>query len=166
MIQVTFHITSDEARALIQERGSGIVAALAKQISLETLRLQAHIRANHLSGRPGLQRITGHLSGSIRVIPTEIKGDTIIGVVEGAGGPTAYGKVHEFGGTHTYMIVPTKARVLAFEAGGKTIFAKRVVHPPLPARPFMSSSLRELRETIIANLQEAVAKALEGEGNA
>jgi hypothetical protein len=43
-------------------------------------------------------------------------------------------------------------------AGG--IVVRKVVHPPLPARPFMSTSLEEMREAIIVRLRIAVGKAI------
>jgi hypothetical protein len=44
-------------------------------------------------------------------------------------------------------------------AGG--IIVKRVHHPPLQARRFMSMALTEMRERIIARVREAAAKALQ-----
>jgi len=43
-------------------------------------------------------------------------------------------------------------------AGG--IVVKSVVHPPIQARPFMSTSLEELRGQIISRLREAAIKAV------
>ncbi len=47
--------------------------------------------------------------------------------------------VHQFGAT----IVPGNAKALAFKAGGKTVFAKKVV---IPARPFLGVSDANTRE--------------------
>lgn len=160
MIRITLTVTSEQAAALVRERGSSIIAALARQISLETLRLQAHIVANHLSGPPGLRQITGRLARSIRVIPTQVSEGSITGAVEGAGENAFYGKFHEYGTSRSYEIVPVRAKALVFEVNGQTVFAKRVVHPPIQARPFMRSSLAERRQEIIADMEKAMYEAV------
>jgi hypothetical protein len=37
------------------------------------------------------------------------------------------------------------------------VVLKKVIHPPLPKRPFMSTGLAAMRETIVADLQKAIA---------
>lgn len=46
-------------------------------------------------------------------------------------------------GTKAHVIRPKRARGLIFEAGGRTIFAKKVDHPRVRARPFRASAARE-----------------------
>jgi hypothetical protein len=51
-------------------------------------------------------------------------------------------------GTKAHRIEPRKAKVLRFEKGPRTIFAKRVDHPRVRARPFRAESARQaLSET-------------------
>ena len=69
-------------------------------------------------GRPALYRSGNHLYDSVdyRADPSRL--------VVGSGWIGA--AVHQFGA----VIVPRRARALAFVAGGKTVFARRVVIPP------------------------------------
>lgn len=41
------------------------------------------------------------------------------------------------------------------------VVVKHVVHPPLPARPFMKTSVDELRDKIITRIRESVVRAIE-----
>ena len=64
-----------------------------------------------------------------------------------------YAAIQEFGGTTPAReILPRRASVLAFQKGGKIIFARRVNHPGarIPARPFMRPALEASRERIRA----------------
>ena len=156
---ITF-TTEGSPATMMELRYAAIMTALADRVSLLMLKLQAHIVTEHLSGRPpGLNQISGRLAGSIRAIPSEIQGEQIVGSVEGAGGPAWYGAVHEFGGTRAYQILPVNAKALRFEVGGRVVFAKSVNHPPLPERSFMRSSLVEMRDEIVASLQQAASEA-------
>lgn len=67
-------------------------------------------------------RDTGRLQSSIRS-QADRDGVTI-------GTNLIYARVHQFGAT----IVPRQAKMLAFEIGGRTVFAKSVT---IPARPYM-----------------------------
>lgn len=49
--------------------------------------------------------------------------------------------VHD--GTRPHMIVPRRARVLRFQAGGREVFAMRVRHPGTRPRPFMRLAIQE-----------------------
>lgn len=74
-----------------------------------------------------------------------------------------YAAIHEFGGTiHVPEIVPTKAEALHFFVAGKEVFAKRVaahtVH--MPERSYLRSSLRDMREEIIAGMKQAVIQGM------
>jgi hypothetical protein len=67
-------------------------------------------------------------------------------------GPTvSYAPYVEFG-TRPYIIEPVHASVLAFEIGGETVFAKRVLHPGFPGRFFVKSTSEEC----LPKLQELV----------
>jgi HK97 gp10 family phage protein len=53
-----------------------------------------------------------------------------------------YGVYQEFGTKGPYEIKPKRAGgVLAFQIGGKTVFAKRVMHPGIKPHPFMRPGL-------------------------
>lgn len=132
-----------------------IVSVLTGKLNALLFQLQSYIVSKKLSGQV-LHRRTGVLSGSVRVIPATVAGASIIGGVEAAGGPAFYGAIHELGGTSSYQIVAVKARALAFMVNGKKIFATRVTHPAIKARPFMSTSLAENAENIKTELQAAL----------
>lgn len=101
-----------------------------------------------ISGRKPLIGETGALSTTISY---QLQGrDSVL-----IGTPMAYGFVHQFGGQRTYTIVPRGKRALAWPGGGHPV--KKVVHPPLPARPFLGVS-REDRDTIAAIVREMIER--------
>lgn len=151
---------SDQVARTLESRASVLMSALTTSVSLVMLKLQAHIVSEHLSGRPGLNQITGTLATSIRAIPAKVENGEVSGGVEGAGGPAFYGRFHEFGTSRPYSIVPKNARALKFHVGGRTVFAKSVNHPPIQERSFMRSSLAEMRDQIVAEIQQSVTEAL------
>lgn len=56
-----------------------------------------------------------------------------------------YGVFQEFGTKGPYEIKPKKTGgVLAFQSGGKTVFARRVMHPGVKARPYMRPALEKI----------------------
>lgn len=63
-------------------------------------------------------------------------------------------------GTSAYIITPREAKALRFVGNnGEWVFAKRVSHPGLPARPFLT-----LTDEDIADIQRTVMDWLLGEG--
>lgn len=148
---ITF-TTEGSPATMLELRAAAIMTALADKVSLLMLKLQAHIVTQHLSGRPpGLNQISGRLVGSINAIPAQINGEEISGSVEGGGG-LVYAHIHEYGG----VILPKTAKALRFQIDGKTIFAKSVT---MPERSYMRSSLVEMRDEIVASLQQAASEA-------
>lgn len=78
----------------------------------------------------------GRLRGSIRLNPTI----TPAGFVVQVGTDVEYAAaVHE--GTRPHVIVPRNASVLAFQVGGKKVFAMKVNHPGTRGRPFLRDAL-------------------------
>lgn len=47
-------------------------------------------------------------------------------------------------GTKPHIIRPRRAKVLRFNVGGQTVFARVVNHPGTKARPFLDRALREV----------------------
>ena len=126
--------------------------------------LRDRIRAN-VSGLI-LQPKTGELANSVQIVPITTKGRNIQYGGVSAGGPRApYGIIHEKGGTHPYDIFAKNARVLAFEKGGKLVFATHVTHPPTPARPWFRPAVDEMRATFRERMNEVMATAIRGKGN-
>lgn len=137
-----------------------IRAQLEARMSKNLIRLQAHIVADKLQGQV-LHHRTGKLSASIRVIPPRFEGDSLVGAVEGAGGPAWYGRIHEFGGTfmrHTAMRFGASGRGRA-----RSLLHRRMgTFATYPERSFMRSSFDDLRESmmtdLIAGINQAVAQ--------
>lgn len=56
-----------------------------------------------------------------------------------------YGAFQEFGTKGPYEIKPKKAGgVLVFQAGGKTVFARKVMHPGIKPHPYMRPALEKI----------------------
>jgi len=148
-----------EVIAKFKSMPSAVHAALLQKVYALSLKLEAHVKKNKLSGQV-LSRKSGRLIRSIgsRVLDT---GASIFGIVFQSG-DVPYGAIHEFGGkTGAHLIVPKKAAVLAFlgKAGG-TVFARKVNHPgsQFPSRSYMRSSLRDMSTEISLGMKEAIVK--------
>jgi hypothetical protein len=132
-----------------------IMEVLRVKLDALTNKTAGDIVAAKLSGQI-LHRRTGVLSGSVHATPATIEGTTIRGGIEAAGGPAAYGKIHEFGTPSAWTIINTKARALSFMLDGKRTYAKRVTHPAMLARPFMKPTALEIQETLNASLARGI----------
>ncbi len=116
------------------------------------------IKYGLLSGRV-LKVRSGNLRDSVHV---ERQGPFQVSVVQDdAAAP--YGPMQELGVPHPWVILPKSARALRFEIGGKVFFAKRVVHPGLEARPFMSRGMSDKRAAAFALIEAAVEKSVNGQ---
>jgi hypothetical protein len=123
-------------------------------------RLRAHVVDDKLSGQV-LRSKTGALAASIGAEVTH-DGDRIIARVFSSG-DVKYARIQEYGGrTPAHDIVPNKARVLAFIAGGRTVFSTIVHHPgsTIPERSYLRSSLADMAGVITEELGAAVSDAL------
>lgn len=161
MFEATFDGTDREAAAALLAKGPKVLQILVNRMNVLGAKLQAHIVADKLQGQV-LKHRSGKLSASIRLIPASVQSTTLFAEVLGGGGPAWYGAIHEYGGDRAYTIVPTNRKALRFVIGGRVIFAKRVLHPPLPMRSFMRSSLDDQRESIAIGLQQAMNEGAQG----
>jgi hypothetical protein len=153
----------DALREQLAAKAGRLHEVLFARVSALTYQLQSKVTAK-LSNQ--LLRVrTGVLRGSVNA-STTTDGTTIRGTVEAAAGAAHYGVFHEKGNPHAWPIVATKARALAFQLSVKqnasTIFAKSVMHPALPERSFMRSTLQESEQEIREALAQAVADVLLG----
>lgn len=112
-VRLNFNTSDVRLAAEIRAKGGAITEALAAKMTYLMLELQKKIVVEELSGQV-LHHRTGRLAGSIVAQPVEVSGNTMRGTVTGAGGPAWYGKVHEFGGTRAYPILPVNKKALAF----------------------------------------------------
>ena len=133
--------------------------ALRNKVTSQTLRLEAYIKVNKLSGQV-LHVRSGDLRRSIKS-KFEGSGDTIRGEVVSE--DVKYAGIQEYGGiTAPHEITPVKAKALAFMQEGKMAFYKRVHHPgsKIPERSYMRSALAELQASMTEELRVAVIEAL------
>ena len=158
-------------KALIESlghKGQGAIRAIVGKITEMTLRLQRHIQTEKLEGQV-LQHRTGKLINSIRALPVRLEGDSIVGEVQGAGGPAWYGRVHEFGGVFVFERHSTARYGRGITGTGRVGRKTRAleqrtmatyVTAHFPERSFMRSSLNEMRSSITEEITGAVRKAL------
>jgi hypothetical protein len=151
----------DALREHLAEKQSQIIAALTVKTSAILFQLQGKIVAK-LSGEV-LKVKTGALRSSVTVQGPVVEGGIIRGSVGIPEGPThGYAMIHTLGtGGRAYEVMSVKAKALAWATGeGKMAFARRVMHPTIPAKPFVHPALEESREEIIRELGQAVADVL------
>lgn len=154
MLNIT--ITGDTALiARLNRMPDAIQRSLLRKVTALTFQLQALVKSK-LTNRV-LNVRTGMLRDSIfRRVESTSTG--VIGRVASSGN-VKYAAIHEFGGViPAHIVRPKTASVLAFQIGGKTVFAKEVHIPAvrMPERSYMRSSLRDMRTQIQEGLTEAV----------
>ena len=143
---------------------------LAELPLLMRLRLEAKVRelAAALAARVRDDKLSGQLlatgSGALKAsIASEILNDgAMLTATVGSFGDVKYAAIQEYGGrTSAHEILPDKGQALAFLVGATLRFARRVEHPgsTLPARGYLSTSLEEARDEIVAGLTAAVTEA-------
>lgn len=156
MLGLSFEIIDKDhlARWLMQVSKRSINSGLTKGMQRAVRLVQTISKRSYLSGpRPEhLGVVTGRLRSSITVA---VRSNIVSGLVEGVVGTNVkYAPIHEFGG----VIVPRKAKYLAFKINGKYIRTKRVV---IPARPFLRSALRDATPQIQQILGYEIEGAIE-----
>lgn len=146
-VQIQFRV---DARKF--EGWAGRVKREAPEVFDELLTRSGDLIANVMRKKSPVK--TGFLRDSIRVR----KGQEAVEVV-----PTApYAPYVEFG-TSPHFIFPNVGNVLAFEIGGKTVFARRVFHPGFPGRFFVQGT-REEALPQVRGLAEEMMNLLFGAG--
>jgi phage gpG-like protein len=149
----------DALREQLAAKATRLHEVLSVKVAAITQMLASKIVSEKLSGQV-LHRRTGVLSASVHAEPVTDDGTTIRGSVVSSQGAAAYGKIHEYGTSGRGWEIRATKQALMFEQMGVKVFARRVFHPALPARPFMSTTLEENRDAIIKELADAVAQVL------
>jgi phage gpG-like protein len=137
-----------------------IVAAVAAKSAALADQLLTLVHTKLAGG--ALQPRSGALAASIGVDGPRIEGDRVVTTLF-AGGDLKYAAIQEYGGvTSPHDILPSRAKALAFLAGGEQVFAKIVHHPGshIPARSYLRSSLAEMAAEIDAQMKAAVIGAV------
>jgi phage gpG-like protein len=159
MLSVT--LTGAEAlQARLDGLPSAVVAAIAAKSTALADQLRALVQSKLASG--ALHSRTGALAASVIVDGPRIEGDRVV-VSVSAGGDLKYAAIQEYGGvTSPHEILPSRAKALAFLAGGGEAFAKVVHHPGsrIPARRYLASSMAEIAAEIDAGLKSAAIDAV------
>jgi phage gpG-like protein len=128
---------------------------LARAVARLGFELQRKVQAEKLGGQV-LKVRTGSLRSSINTVIE----DTATEVGASVGTNIAYGKIQEYGVARSWLIEAKNARALKFTIGGKTMYRRRVTHPPLPERSFLRSAPADMAPAIDEGLREAVAHAI------
>lgn len=156
---IQFDVTSNLGETLPRKEHAvfaAVEAALNAQLTAE----QDVIVDDALAGGV-LQRRSGKLAASVRLLEAAITGDTFSGSIEAGGADAPYAAFQEFGTDRWYDIVPARRKALAWEGEDGTIFAKHVHHPPIRERSFLRSTHTQQRTQFANRLAQAVAEALQ-----
>lgn len=141
------------------EKFNLLQSAIPNKLDILDTELQRRIVTN-LQG-PILRQLTGKAAASVEMIPAEIQGDVISGSVRAGGGVAPYLRPQEDGTQGPYEITPTSSKALMFLLEGKTIFAKNVIHPGLPARRPVGQTFDDF-QPIIQEQLEAIPNEIGG----
>jgi phage gpG-like protein len=157
---ITFEITGDDAVAdRFASLASRVYESLLAAVNASGLALQASVMQDKLSGQV-LKARSGRLRDSIALTVSD-DGD---GIVASLGTDVPYAAIQEYGGkTAPHVIMPRNASVLAFQIGGRRLFARRVQHPGsvMPERSFLRSALADQADQIRDSLRAAVGEAVQ-----
>ena len=157
MMKITVSGGPALAKAL-QNKSQRVKDVLLVRLNQLLVQLESKVKGK-LSGQV-LKVQTGILRSSVHSIPATISESKIRGSVEAAGGPAFYGRIHEHGGGRAYQVFSVNARALSYIRDGRRVFAASVQHPPLVARPFMSTALAEEETRIRQELDAAIQKVI------
>lgn len=152
-----FHLIGDrQLVARLQAMPAKVKASLTVAVFRLALDLQLYVQRDKLSGQV-LNRRTGLLRSSINVKGPTTTDDRIEASV---GTNVVYGRFHEFGVAHSWLVQAKRAKALRFKVGDRWIFRKRVMIRGLPERSFLRSALKENQDRIRVGLEEAIAEGL------
>lgn len=152
-MSVTVQVDPTQAIARIQSVPGNVRVEVRKVVQSSAYDLVRRIQ-DKLSGEV-LNVRSGNLRRSIHETGLTDSGDVIS---DGAASDASvdYARIHEYGGRiNVPEIVPKSAKALAFNYGGKMVFAMHaaahVVN--MPARPYMRPSLAEMAPSFIDALR-------------
>jgi hypothetical protein len=171
-INASFYGTDQAAQQAMLARGPRLLANLIVKVNSLSLRLQSKI-VGLLSG-PVLNIRTGKLAGSVRVELAHVDGDSLVGGVQGSGGPAWYGRLFIDGGTFQ---VAEHVRRTGLNSRGQTIrlltgsgaVARKVASirtgvvrahtMTLPQRDWIRPAVAEMTPIIQSEIAQVVAES-------
>jgi phage gpG-like protein len=162
MLSVTL-TGADKLGAKLDDLSPAVLAAVAAKSAALADQLLGLVRQK-LSGAV-LKPRTGALAASIGVEGPAIVGDAVVTTVF-SGGDLKYAAIQEYGGvTAAHDILPSRAKALAFLAGGEQVFARIVHHPGshIPERSYLRASLAEMAAQIEAEMKAAAIDAAQAQ---
>jgi len=151
------NIDASTLKTSLNATASSVLTSVRARLEIVVGRLTDYIKSQKLSGQV-LKNRTGNLRNSVFYY-LEDRGAEMVGNVDVSMPARKYGAAHEFG-AHIPERFPVTAKALHWRSGGKDVFAMRAAAFDLPPRPFMSPSLAENREQIVASLQESINEAV------
>jgi phage gpG-like protein len=150
---------ADQLAAKLDGLPAAVTAAIAAKSAALADQLLELVRSKASGGV--LQSRTGALAASIGAGAPTISGDSVVTAVF-AGANVKYAAIQEFGGvTAPHDILPSRAKALAFLAGGGQVFARIVHHPGshIPERSYLRASLAEMAGQIESEMKAAAIDA-------
>ena len=164
-------ISTPTALEKLSANSGQIVERMQRRMDLIMLKLQSKIVGETIpemfpNGAP-------NIASTVATLPARTAGTIIHGEVR-AGGPRTtkrtlwsgaevdYAIVQHEGIAHSYPILPFNKRALSFLLEGNRVIVKRVTHPGLKPRPYMTSALKAMAEQIVAEFQAEVNAFLAG----
>jgi phage gpG-like protein len=148
MVQIS--VDDHEINLYFMQMSAKVHEALLKSISSLAVELAEYVRGSKLSGQV-LNIKSSALISSIESF-VEDKGASVTGGAFTDG--LHYARIHEYGGP----IDPVRGEFLRFIGReGKEVFLR---HVDMPERSYMRSSLREMKEVILAEIEVAVDRAV------
>lgn len=171
-LEITIDVTG--VNAFLQEKTSAIRLALAARMTAVSTILQSKVVGDKLSGQL-LNRRTGKLSDSVRIVETKTSDTEISGGYTAGGGPVNYAASLEYGSV-AHIITAVNKKALAFGVSAQNnyspwggafsaksdtlmVIVKSVHHPGTRAYAFMRGTLAENADTIKAEFQDAANEA-------
>ncbi len=155
-------VDTSSAAAKLAALPDKVRASVRQAVQAGALKLLS--KAQQKASGDVLQVRSGALLNGLRESGLSASGDAISdGVTTDAA--LKYARIQEYGGRiEIPEIAPVAARALAFEYGGKVVFAmKTVAHVvEIPEHSFLRSSLAEIAPDIIDDIRKVVAEAANG----
>jgi HK97 gp10 family phage protein len=148
----------DSVVAQLEQLPLKVRLSLEKRVLKLALEFIANVKEAKLGGQM-VKRVTGNLSRSIRTKQLVFNERATKAIMAAGDAGARYAADVEFG-TKPHEIRAKDAKALRLQAGGNPIFRKKVNHPGTFPRPFMRSTLEEMRPWIELELEAGVREGL------